>query len=557
MIQLPIVERELRLSARRSATHWGRVGAGVAAIGLAMWSIYAHPDSPAMANRAGRATFVTLALVATLSTVTTAMRLTAPSIATEKREGTLGLLFLTDLKPYDVVLGKLAATMLNTFYRALAVVPVLAIPMLMGGVSGGDVARLAVALMNTLFLAAASGMLASTLSSDAKSASGLAWLAFLGILGTPAGIAALGVWLGAPPQIWVPLLALSPAAALFTVLGQGAAGLASFWIPMATGQLCAWGCLALTCRIIPRVWQDRPATVSQQTRNEAFRTFVEGDFAKRAERRRKMLAVNPVYWLNNRDRIVPWYPWIFLGSLAVLAIWATVALNARWNEHGLVLGTCWLLHLIFKTWVSSQAASAFSADRDRGALELLLSTPLTTAELLRGHWLGLKRLFAAPIGLFLAIEIIWIGYALAYGTDKADHGRLFWAFTHAANVTVFLVDLWALGWVALWFGAKAKNGAEGASKAQFRLLTRPWIGIVAFSFVLILFEVRTSFGWMVAFWAALSLPIAILSAQRARSELYTSLRDAALRRAAGQGEPMPGWITRVARGLARAVTDRA
>src|SRR5262245_42750716 len=245
MIQLPIVERELRLAARRSATHWGRVGAGIAAIGLAVWSIYAQQDGPAGANRAGRATFVTLALVATLSTVTTAMRLTSPSIATEKREGTLGLLFLTDLKPYDVVLGKLAATMLNTFYRALAVVPVLALPMLMGGVTGGDVARLAVTLLNTLFLAAASGMLASTLSMDAKSASGVAWLLFLGILGTPAGIAALGVWLGAPPQIWAPLLALSPAAALFTVLGQGTAGFASFWIPMASGHLCAWGCLAL------------------------------------------------------------------------------------------------------------------------------------------------------------------------------------------------------------------------------------------------------------------------------------------------------------------------
>jgi len=326
---------------------------------------------------------------------------------------------------------------------------------------------------------------------------------------------------------------------------------------MASGQLCAWGCLALACRIIPRVWQDRPATASQQIRTEAFRDFMEGDSADRTERRKRMLAINPVYWLNNRDRFVPWYPWIFLASLAGLAIWATIALKARWNEHFLVLSACWLLHLIFKTWVSSQAASAFSADRDRGALELLLSTPLTTEELLRGHWLGLKRLFAAPIGLFLAIEIVWVGYALAFGTDKADHGRVFWACTHAANLIVFLVDLWALGWVALWFGAKAKNGAEGASKAQFRLLTRPWIGIVAFSFVLALFEVRTSFGQMVAFWVILSLPIAILSAKRARSELYTSLRDDALRRAAGQGEPMPAWITRVARGLARTVTGRA
>src|SRR5262249_19858463 len=152
--------------------------------------------------------------------------------------------------------------------------------------------------------------------------------------------------------------------------------------------------------IVPRVWQERPATASQQTRNEHFRDIVQGDSAARKERRQRMLALNPVYWLNNRDRLVPWYPWFFLAAMAALAAWATWKLDACWNERGLVLGACWLLHLVFKTWVSSQAASAFSADRDRGALELLLSTPLKTEELLRGHWLGLARLFAAPMGLF-------------------------------------------------------------------------------------------------------------------------------------------------------------
>ncbi len=419
MIQLPIVERELRLSARRAGTHWGRAGAGAAAIGLTIWSVYTHASSPSWANRAGRATFITLALVATLSTVATALRLTAPAIAAEKREGTLGLLFLTDLKPYDVVFGKLAVTMLTTFYRALAVVPVLAIPMLMGGVTASDVAQLAGVLMNMVFLAAAAGMLASTLSRNEKAASGLAWLLFLGIVGATPLAAAILAWLEDwPSAVFKSLLLLSPAAAFILLLGPGGMGSGFIWVPLASGQLCAWGCLALACRIVPRVWQDRPATASQQTRNERFRLIVEGDLAARTDRRRRMLAVNPIYWLNNRDRFVPWYPWIFLAAMAGLAAWATWTLDVRWKEHGLVLGACWLLHLVFKTWVSSQSACAFSADRDRGALELLLSTPLTTNELLRGHWLGLRRLFAAPIGLFLVFELLWIFYSMARGTDS-------------------------------------------------------------------------------------------------------------------------------------------
>jgi ABC-type Na+ efflux pump permease subunit len=558
VIHLPIVDRELRLSARRAGTHWGRVGAGAAAIGLAIWSVYTITGSPGSANRAGRATFITLALVATISTVATALRLTSPSIAAERREGTLGLLFLTDLKPYDVVFGKLAVTMLTTFYRALAVVPVFAIPMLMGGVTAGDVAQLTGVLMSMVFLAAAAGMLASTLSSNEKSASGLSWLLFLGILGAWPAAAALVAWLDGPRAIWNPLLLLSPVAAFFLLLGQGATGSGFIWVPLATGQLCAWGCLALACRIVPRVWQDRPATASQQTRNERFRVIVEGDSAARTERRRRMLAVNPVYWLNNRDRLVPWYPWIFLGAMAGLAAWATLKFDARWNEHRLVLSACWLLHLIFKTWVSSQSAHAFSADGDRGALELLLSTPLTTDELLRGHWLGLKRLFAAPIGLFLAVELVWIFHALARDTDTPEGGRVFWACTHAANIIVFLSDLWALGWVALWLGTRAKNGAESAWKAQFRLLTAPWLGVMGVTLALnLLFDFQSSFQWTVGLWVAISLPLAIVNGRRARAELHASLRGAALVRAAGERPAPPKWIIRAARGLAGMVTGRA
>ena len=57
----------------------------------------------------------------------------------EKREGTLGLLFLTDLKGYDVVAGKLVANSLNGFYALMAILPVVALALLMGGLTGMQV----------------------------------------------------------------------------------------------------------------------------------------------------------------------------------------------------------------------------------------------------------------------------------------------------------------------------------------------------------------------------------------------------------------------------------
>ena len=51
------------------------------------------------------------------------VRLTADTLSEEKRNGTLGLLFLTDLRGYDVVLGKMITASLKSFYGVLAVLP--------------------------------------------------------------------------------------------------------------------------------------------------------------------------------------------------------------------------------------------------------------------------------------------------------------------------------------------------------------------------------------------------------------------------------------------------
>jgi len=59
---------------------------------------------------------------------------TADCLREEKREGTLGLLFLTDLKGYDVALGKWVAASLSPFYTLLAAIPILALSFFLGGV---------------------------------------------------------------------------------------------------------------------------------------------------------------------------------------------------------------------------------------------------------------------------------------------------------------------------------------------------------------------------------------------------------------------------------------
>src|SRR5215831_14673530 len=141
MTLLPIVTRELRVAARRSGTYWQRAGAAVGVILVGAW-LYLVMESQSP-KQLSTYLFGALTAGALFYALVSGLRATADCLSVEKREGTLGLLFLTDLKGYDVILGKLAATSLNAFYSVVAVVPVLAIPLLMGGLTPGEFGRMA------------------------------------------------------------------------------------------------------------------------------------------------------------------------------------------------------------------------------------------------------------------------------------------------------------------------------------------------------------------------------------------------------------------------------
>src|ERR1041385_7553417 len=170
MIFLPIVDRELRVAARRHSTYWVRLVIAMAAVIIGVFLYIANTRTPR--QQIAHQIFSSLSFVALVYCQASGRRSTADCMSEEKREGTLGLLFLTDLKGYDVVLGKLAATSVNAFYGLLAMFPVLAIPILLGGITQGEFWRVLLILVNTFLFSLAIGVLVSVLSWDARQAVG-------------------------------------------------------------------------------------------------------------------------------------------------------------------------------------------------------------------------------------------------------------------------------------------------------------------------------------------------------------------------------------------------
>ena len=187
---LPIVIRELRVATRHKRTYQLRTWAAGAMVAISgLFFLAAGPMADP--QRMGDALFQTLNGGLWVWGLFVGLALTADCLSEEKRAGTLGLLFLTDLKGYDVVLGKLTTHAIKAFYSLIAVLPVLALPLLLGGVSLNEFLRLTLVLVNTLFLSLSIGLGVSALSRQARKALGVAVLVMLGFT---AGAPVLGAW---------------------------------------------------------------------------------------------------------------------------------------------------------------------------------------------------------------------------------------------------------------------------------------------------------------------------------------------------------------------------
>ena len=175
-----MVQRELRVTARRPLNHWLRLaGAGVGVIIFCL--VTATPAPPSYTG--GRLFNKTHQLLIYLICAFVPA-ITADCIARERREGTLGLLFMTPLTASGIVLGKILAQVLRAFTLWLAVLPVLTIPFIYGGLTWADVASFLIVELCVAMLCLAAGILASSLTENRSIAFILAFLlmgAFMGV----------------------------------------------------------------------------------------------------------------------------------------------------------------------------------------------------------------------------------------------------------------------------------------------------------------------------------------------------------------------------------------
>ena len=122
MNAISVIDRELRAESRRTANYWLRVLAAAAIIVVFTSVMLTAALGPSL----GADLFMALDQTLSLTFWVVVPLMTADCISREQREGTLGLLFLTPLTFFDVILGKSIIHALRALTLFLAALPVLA-----------------------------------------------------------------------------------------------------------------------------------------------------------------------------------------------------------------------------------------------------------------------------------------------------------------------------------------------------------------------------------------------------------------------------------------------
>src|SRR5262245_4911871 len=355
---------------------------------------------------------------------------TAGAICLDKARGNLTLLLATDLTDAEIVLGKLAARLVPVLGLIACAAPVLALATLLGGV---DPALPTGAILVCLACAVFGCALALTLSVWGRKthevllatyAFGVFWL-----LAAPIWAGLVSMLPGWARPAWLPgYLALMPYNPVVLVIapleappGLGPIGLG------AQAWFCVLGLLASALLAAAATWRIRVVVIRQAGRGEATGRADRPTGSRRGPLARLVrllpspsLDGNPVLWREwHRRRPSRWSVavWgLFVALSSGFSLWAIIqALRApNTGEACAVIGGMQVAAGLLLLSISS--ATSLAEERQRGSLDVLLSTPLPTRSILLGKWWaafrGVPPLAALPM-LIAAVLAKHTGFALS------------------------------------------------------------------------------------------------------------------------------------------------
>jgi len=492
---LPILERELLARARNPGTSWSRFSVALFGV-LVCLPQFAIVGRFTNGSMIGRHVFDGLVVVIFVLSCFGCF-LTADAISAERREGTLGLLLMTRVNGFDLIVGKLGSTASTVLAGLAALLPLLMLPILAGGVTIDEASRKALACFNCLFFALAVGLYHSAGGRDRfrtilKSVLTVAAFTLMPVLANV-------LFLANGTLVFAPL---SPLHALIHAASSSYHSAPfSYWISVGVVQALAWFLLERAgVRLSSRPLEGREPTASR------LRPPVS---ARGGPRWSLAAGENPVEWLVGRQPGLRTTLWA--GAFVMLLYQVSWMFFLPFRGFGRVGASplVWMYQLpnlvmaLISGTLLAWAASRFPLQaRSTGELELLLTSPVGVQNFVSGQWKALQTALRGPVMLLLvaflfrwASPMLYVRRPVRYSWPDLGLGLIL----NAAGV---LLGIGALCWLGMWFGFTARRASSAilwtvglAKGVPFLISTlgpmfffpylRPWFGAPPFSYAML------------------------------------------------------------------------
>ena len=392
---------------------------------------------------------------------------TAGAICLDRARGTLTHMLLTDLSNAEIVLGKLAGRLLPVLGLLACTLPMMELLTLLGGVDP-------TALLSAFVITASLAVLGCSLAMFLSLWMGKTHEALL------ATYAILCGWLLAWPIVdvvttytgwrWLlPTQKINPSYMVVAPYWQpGDVGFGDYLV--FTGAVCAIALLltAITILRLRAVCTSERIKIVRRVPLEVNR----GNFWRFLHQNIPWLTPSldgdPVAWREwhrggvSRGRLV--LTVFYAGGSAIFSLaailWQGGDFAATVNGSQVAIGL-----LLLGVW----SATSLAEERVRGSLDLLMCSPLSTWQIVKGKWIGAFR--AAPL---LAIMPCLVVGSIAYTADRSVIKAVCFMLTYVLCAGAAVTSLGVL--MAIWFSRVGR--ALSVTVAAYASITVGWLFVV-------------------------------------------------------------------------------
>lgn len=444
----PLVSRELLVYSRQPWTYWLRLLSAVGAVSVL--AIAAAGGRKHLGQADGLSLFAGSTVVLFFIASLNGLHSTANCIGSERRQGTLVLLFLAELKLTTILISKLITNSMRNVWAFLGTLPVLGLCLLLGGVSSSVFVKGVLAVLAAAWLSLMVGLEQSCQNQGEHEAfsNGLRELLKLNL---------------------IPFI--SPASLLLSALmARGFWGMAYFWATLAITVRAGFHYWSLAKRTLRRNWQEPPPEEGAIHFGE--RAPVESPLAGHLRKPPRLCGdTPPAYWLFARygdTRQVAPQPigiafTVMAGFVVLVSDWDIIRMG-----YPILMGAGRVVQMLAMAKIAPQS---FAEIARPGALEILQTTPVTLKQVVRAAYDFLFAHFGRGVLPMLALDAV----VLLWGVLRTTRDDSAWGLGRVllAQNCLFLSGLCAMGVMGIWLGLKQRSLARASLGACCYLLLLP------------------------------------------------------------------------------------